>query len=90
MYAYINRGKYKDKIALITKGNLNEDKLQYPKGWFTEANEYFLAKELTDALYQAKLDNVLRKYVHMSDASKLISKYMGELGQREFQGGCCG
>lgn len=90
IYAYIKRGKYKNMIGLVKEGPLDEGVMQYPSDWFDPADEKRLAKDLIDSVVKARSNEVLSYYVKISDASNLISKYMGELGIREFQGGCCG
>ena len=90
IYAYIKKGKFKSKIGLILRGSLDEEILQYPMGWYELIDEKIMAKNLIDSMQNNNLNQVLGQFLNMSDASHLISKYMGEFGLREFQGGCCG
>ena len=90
VYAYIKKGSYKGQIGLVQTGPLDEKNLQFPESWVDVVNEKVLAKDLIDSMMESRLNEVLCLFIDMTDASRLISKYMGELGQSQFQGGCCG
>lgn len=90
IFAYVTKGKHKGKFGLIKEGPLNESNLSYPKSWYEIANEKLMAKKLIQSMFDSNLHEVVPLYINLSDTTYLISKYMAELGVKEFQGGCCG